>query len=247
MMPITHAALSGLDACFENVLELTAEADRFLHEPESAEAIREEFATCGFVKVPAILPAEAHTALMAALWPILSPIAEQVTLLHVPRPEHALSDGARFWRVDPYCFRHPVIREKMSDLLGKLGLVEFGSLLAEKLTPLIRYVAGPLTFRRVYFYLYKEGDYISVHDDHHVGQRVDVQFPLTLGACAGIRVLSDGFLKMHYDSAGAMNILGPCVWHDVPPLTRGVAGIVPQRFNIGFRFTPDDASTEAER
>ena len=151
-----------------------------------------------------------------------------------PTPHGRLSDGARFRRVDPYCAPQP---EKLTRLLAALGLTDFGFRLASKLTPLIRHIAGPVTFRRLYFYLYKEEDYLSVHDDRHVGARVDVQFPVTLGTIAGVRVLSDGLLRVHYDSPGSMNVLGPCVWHDVPPLLRGVSGIEPQRLNIGLRFT----------
>ena len=66
-----------------------------------------------------------------------------------------------------------------------------------------------------------------------------MQFPITCGSVGGVRVLSDGFLRMHYDAAGSMNILGPGVWHDVPPLLRGESGVDPYRVNIGFRFTPD--------
>src|SRR5262249_18724187 len=143
-------------------------------------------------------------------------------------------------RVDPHCTRHPETREKLSLLLNSLGLTEFTSFLGGKLTPLIRYIAGPVNFRRGYFYLYDEGDYISVHDDHHVGARVDVQFPVSFGTSGGIRVLSEGFLRMHYDSAGSMNVLGPRIWHDVPPLLRGVSGNDPRRVNIGLRFTPDE-------
>ena len=62
------------------------------------------------------------------------------------------------------------------------------------------------------FYIYNEGDYISVHNDHHVGQRVDVQLPVTLGTVAGVRVLSNGFLRTHYDTVGAMNVPGTRTW-----------------------------------
>jgi hypothetical protein len=234
MNAITHTALARLGDRYDQILELTPEADHLLGRLELARQIHSNYASTGFVKVDKVLPEEALIALVIDLLPILSPIAQEVILRQEPTPQGTLSDGARFRRVDPYCAQQP---EKLTQLLASLGLNEFGSLLASKLTPLIRYIAGPVTFRRLYFYLYKEGDYLSVHDDRHVGARVDVQFPVTLGTTGGMRVLSDGLLRIHYDSAGSMNVLGPCVWHDVPPLLRGLSGIEPQRVNVGLRFT----------
>jgi hypothetical protein len=239
-MQITNATLGGVDGRYGHILELTPQANQLLARLELAKQLRNEYATAGFVKVDSVLPSDALTAVVTNLLPILSSIAEDVIMLHTPSPEHTLSDGFRFLRVDPYCISHPAVREKMTQVLSKLGLLEFGSLLASKLTPLIRYIVGPVSFRRIYFYVYTEGDYISVHDDHHIGKRVDVQFPITLGTVAGLRVLSDGYLRMHYDSAGSMNVLGPCIWHDVPPILRGASGVDPHRFNMGFRFTPDE-------
>lgn len=239
MRAITSEALAGLDGRCAQILSLTTEANQLLADLRLAEPIRSEYAEAGFVKVPNVAPAGALTGLLTDLLPILSPIAEEVSLLHAPTAQHTLSDGARFRRVDPHFARQPATREKLTCLLDSLGLLEFGFLLGTKLTPLIRYVVGPVSFQRVYFYLYREGDYISVHDDHHVGARVDVQFPVSIGTVAGVRVLSEGFLRMHYDSPGSMNILGPCVWHDVPPVLRGLAGVDPQRINIGLRFARD--------
>jgi hypothetical protein len=234
MSVITKTALSQLGDRYDQILELTPEADHLLGQLELARQIHSDYASTGFVKVHKVLPEEPLIALVNDLWPILSPIAQVVIMHQQPTPDGKLSDGARFRRVDPYCAPQS---EKLTQLLEALGLTEFGSLLASKLTPLIRFIAGPVTFRRGYFYLYKEEDYLSVHDDYHVGKRVDVQFPVTLGTTAGVRVLSDGLLRVHYDSPGSMNVLGPCVWHDVPPLLRGVSGIEPQRLNIGLRFT----------
>jgi hypothetical protein len=206
-------------------------------------ATRDEFAAFGFAKVDGVLQPDSLLSLVQHLLPFFLPIAELVTMRQVPEPDHRLPPGARFWRVDPHTRRDPDIRLRMTQLLGRLGFVRFGALLAAKLTPKIRAVVGPVSYRRVYFYIYKEGDYISVHDDHHVGARVDVQFPLTIGSSGGIRVLKHGFLETFYDRAGSMNLLGPAVWHDVPPLLRAPAGDAPLRVNLGFRFTPDDKTS----
>jgi hypothetical protein len=238
----TQTALVELEACYARVLE---QAARLGDDPKAWAAGRDEFAAFGFAKLDNVLAADALLALVQRLLPFFLPVAELVAMRQVPQADHRLSDGVRFWRVDPHTRLDPEIREKLTLLLDGLGFVQFGALLASKLTPVIRHVAGPVSYRRVYFYIYKEGDYISVHDDHHVGARVDVQFPLTLLSSGGIRVLKDGFLETYYDRAGSMNLLGPRVWHDVPPLLRAPAGEEPLRVNLGFRFTPDDKPTLA--
>lgn len=86
---------------------------------------------------------------------------------------------------------------------------------------------------------YLEDDYISVHKDHQVGDCIDVQFPVSLASPGGVRVLSRGFLRMRYDTSGDMNLLGPRVWHEVPPLLKMSPDSEPRRFNMGFRFLPD--------
>jgi hypothetical protein len=236
MTGLTADSLAALDACYAELLQLTPAARKLVERTELVAPIRERFASDGFVKVADVLPAQPLVALVTDLLPIITTIAEPVTFRQEPMPGGRLSDGARFWRVDPHCAPQA---DKLTRLLATLGLVEFGSLLSASLTPLLREIAGPVSYQRTYVYLYKEGDYVSVHDDHHVGMRVDVQFPITLGSSGGVRVLSNGFLQMHYDTAGSMNVLGPGVWHDVPPLLRGESGGHPHRVNIGFRFTPE--------
>jgi hypothetical protein len=230
----THAAMGELEDCYWQILE---EADALL---APSIAVCNEFASLGFAKIDGVLPADPLSSLMQQLLPFFLPMAELVTMRQVPEPDHRLSDGARFWRVDPHTRRDPEIRARMTEVLDRLGFIRFGELLAGELMPMIRTVVGPVNYRRVYFYIYKEGDYISVHDDHHVGARVDVQFPVTFGSSGAIRILKNGFMETYYDRAGSMNLLGPAVWHDVPPLLRAPAGEPPLRLNLGFRFSPGE-------
>ncbi|KYF53627.1 hypothetical protein BE08_23970 [Sorangium cellulosum] len=241
-MRIEGLALEQLDEHCARVLELTPHARDLIADPSRAREARDEFAAIGFATVRDVIPRDAWIGLVTIVLPILRRVAEEVTLIQQPISLERLSDGARFRRVDPHCLRNPATREKMSLLLEKLGLSPLGASLAAALTPLIRGVVGPVSFSRTYFYLYEEGDYISAHNDHHVGDRVDVQFPVSLGTPGGVRVLSGGFLEMRYDVAGSMNVLGPRVWHDVPPVLRSDPDVAPRRFNMGFRFTPDPAA-----
>jgi hypothetical protein len=236
---VTAATLDTVDARYAEVLALTPHGRHLVATPGLAQPLQEEYRAARFVTVEDVLPAEPFAALVTGLLPMLTSVAEQVVMRHAPNPDHTLSDGFRFARVDPDRTSHPATRAKLREFLRRLGLLEFASQLASQLTPLIRFIAGPVSFRRVYFYVYREGDYISVHDDHQVGDRVDVQFPVSLGTNAGLRVLEGGYLGMHYDGCGSMNVLGPCVWHDVPPILRDSSGAEPVRFNMGFRFTPE--------
>jgi hypothetical protein len=198
-------------------------------------AVEGDYAGTGFVKVRGVLPADAFVALVDDLLPVLGTVAQRVVLRHQPTPDGKLSDGASFARIDPGFALHAA---QLSQLLDMLGLLAFGELLAARVAPLVRYLAGDVGYERIYCYVYEEGDYLSVHDDSHVGDRVDVQFTHSIGACGGLRVLTDGMLRMHYDDPGSMNVLGPRVWHDVPPLLRATEGVVPRRINLGLRFVP---------
>jgi hypothetical protein len=238
MMGVTLTDLDKLSARYAELLVLTPHGRRITAATEQAQPLRDIYQATGFVTVPDVLPAKKFMAVVTVLLPILAPLAERVAMQHAPHPDHTLSDGFCFLRVDPGGPGVPGVRASARELLRRLGVTEFASSLASRLTPLIRFIAGPVDFRRVYFYLYREGDYISAHDDHQVGERVDVQFPVSIGANAGVRVLKDGYLRMRYDRCGSMNVLGPCVWHDVPPILRGLSAAEPVRFNMGFRFTP---------
>jgi hypothetical protein len=238
-MQITTVELNKLEQCYEELLQLTERANNLLTMLGGADDIRAEYQTTGFVKVGSILFPDVLTTLLKSLSGILRPVAEEITMIHRLGPDEKLSDGSRFRRVDPECIQNSAARQKMTLLLEKLGLVDFGSQLALRLTPLIRHIVGLVSYRRIYLYDYEEGDYISAHNDSHIGDRVDIQFPVTLGTVAGVRILSNGFFLMHYDDAGSMNVLGPRVWHDVPPILAADPGVVPQRLNLGLRFRPD--------
>ena len=238
-MPATSVGRRELEHHVGQLLALTPRANELLADLALAEEMRHEYATVGFVKVADVLAPDALTHFVKHLLAVLGPMAELVTTRHEPGLNETLSDGLRFRRVDPARIRDPIAREVTTRTLEELGLYEFGAQLGARITPLIRRIVGPVGYRRIYFYIYEEGDYICAHNDHQVGNRVDIQFPVALETVAGVRVLSDGLFRMHYDSAGSMNVLGPRVWHDVPPLLRGMSGATPQRLNIGLRFTPD--------
>lgn len=238
-MEIRSEILDEIEGYHAQILELSPSIRETLADLDRADAIRSQYESLGFAVVEQVLPPAAWEGLVLRVLPILSVVSDEVDMRHEELSPVRLSDAARFRRVDPHCLHNPDTRELMTSLLRRLGLLEFGSVLASKLAPLIQRIAGRWTWRRTYFYLYEEGDYISVHNDHQVGDRVDVQFPISFGTPGGIRVLSQGYLQIFYDAPGSMNILGSRVWHDVPPIVRVHSDVTPRRFNMGFRFTPD--------
>lgn len=237
-MDVAVAALGTVGRCYEQLLAFSSNAAGRLG-GEEIDRLRDQYATVGFVKVERVLPARVFVEFARSLIPIVAPIAADVVIKHEVRGQNSLSDGAQFRRVDPECMGSTMAGKALQRVFDALGITQFGSRLGASVLPLVSRIVGPVSYRRLYFYLYEEGHYISAHNDHHVGPRVDVQFPVSLATVAGVRVLADGLFRIHYDSPGSMNVLGPCVWHDVPPIVRSASGRAPLRFNMGLRFMPD--------
>lgn len=227
--------LDALDDRYGAVLALASAAAEIVERLELANDSRDEFARSGFVQVPDVVSQPALEALADELWPILSPLAFPVFVGHEPAG-NALSTGGRLRRVDPNSLDADGQGHALAMVLSALGVVEFGRLLAERIAPLVAHIIGAASYERMFFNLYQEGDYISAHDDKHMGQRIDVTFPVTLDGVGGLRVLSDGYLQMHYDGNGSMNILGPNVWHEVPPLLRWPRQPPPRRLTVTMRY-----------
>jgi len=198
-------------------------------------AARDEFARAGFVQVAGVVSQSALAALADALWVVLSPLAFPVSVLHRPAGD-ALSTGARLRRVDPGSLDADGHGRALADVFEALGVDEFGRLLADRIAPLVEHILGTAEYERMFFNLYEEGDYITAHDDAHMGQRIDVTFPVTLDGVGGLRVLSGGHLRTHYDGEGAMSVLGPNVWHEVPPLLRWPGQPPPRRLTVTMRY-----------
>jgi hypothetical protein len=227
--------LDALDDWYAALLPLTPHVDDLVAGATAMEDARRRYETDGYVRLPGIVPEEAIEGLAQDLWPILSPLAFDLVKRHETGPT-GLSAGHRLRRVDPRSLDPEGPREMLAAVLEALGLVEFFRLLAERLAPLLRLVIDGAAYERVFFNLYDEGDYITAHDDAHMGDRIDVNFSVTLDGVGGLRVLHDGLLRMHYDGAGAMSILGPRVWHEVPPLMRTTPDTPPRRLTVTMRY-----------
>lgn len=239
-MELSVPPLDRLEENYAAVLQLTSRAQALLANLESTAELRSVYAATRFVRVTDVLPGDALTELAARLGALLRPLATVVLFPHAPKHQSVLSFGGRFHKVDTGRPLGSKGQSKLDRLLGELGVTAFGGKLGVALTPLVRAIVGDVEYQRTYFYFYDEGDYIGAHDDSHVGERIDVQFPITFDGVGGIRVLSDGLFRMHYDRAGVMNILGPSMWHEVPPVVAVTDGKPPRRVNVGLRFEPTD-------
>jgi hypothetical protein len=121
----------------------------------------------------------------------------------------------------------------MLDAYTRFDLQAWGAALSRQVEPIVAAVLGDsVTYDRVYFLLYDHDDYIAPHNDAQTGPRVNVQFPLTVGGLAGLRVL-DWTWHTYPDTAGLLRILGPEVWHEVLPLLGSPDAY---RLNISLRY-----------
>jgi len=95
-------------------------------------------------------------------------------------------------------------------------------------------IIGNRKLVRVGLLFYEESNYISIHNDAHMGSRINFQFPISYDTIGCIRVLKDGLMKPYLDELGSLNILGPQVWHDVPPIIKMT--VPPLRVNLTLQF-----------
>lgn len=212
-----------------------AAARRFTANPplDAIERAREHWNTYRFAEVPDAVDPDWLRAQAAVLWPALRPIAE--TSVSAPRVANgAVADGWRLKRVDPGRPDVPdAIKGPMNELYARMKLQEWGADLSRQVEPIVSAILGNVVrYDRVYFLLYENDDYIGPHNDVQTGPRVNVQFPITVGGVAGLRVL-DYDWHTYRDTPGLLRILGPLVWHEVLPLLGGPDAY---RLNISLRY-----------
>lgn len=230
-----HEHLDALDDCYNAVLALTPGFAELLADRSRLDRAREDYARHGFVQLPRIVSQAALEDMARELWPVLSPLAFRVAVPH-KLTGSGLTTGGQLRRVDASSLERSGQGEALANVLQAVGVAEFGRLLARRLEPLLEYILGAATYERMFFNFYDEGDYISAHDDAHMGERIDVSFPVTLDGVCGLRVLVGNFLHTYYDGDGAMSILGPRVWHEVPPLLRRQGQPAPRRLTTTMRY-----------
>lgn len=231
-------ALLHLEGLYDRVVSGTSQSVEELLRHDRVSEMCECYGKRHFVRLPDIAPRQALTEIASILKPLLEPLFEPVVVYHEETADGLLGYGSRFNRLDPGLVYDPAIRERLQALFVSIGVMDFGTRLSTCLMPLMRTIVGDVEWRRIYLYLYRQGDYVGVHDDSHVGNRIDVQFPVCVGGTGGIRVLSGNLLEMQVDATGTANILGSNMWHDVPPFVRTGRSKDAFRLNFGLRFVP---------
>lgn len=178
-----------------------------------------EFATAGFAELPNAVSKSTLERLREIIEPLL-PNAEEVITHHSVNNCGGLTGGARLLRFDPW---HPLAskehRARGSAQMQDSGLASLGADFAASISKLVTTIVdADLRYRRCYFLAYRSGDYISVHNDASTGERVNVQIAFSSGARSCIRILGeDNLLQVREDTPTSLRLLGPRVWHDVPP------------------------------
>jgi len=231
-----RSQLDQLDRCYAAVLHLAADVGSWSAASEPGLGYSRQYATRHYVRMPGVLSGPALEHLVDRLWPVLLPMSFPVSVPH--RAEGgSLTSGGRLRRVDGHSLDGEQ-GQAMDKVLEAIGVAQFGRLLAQELAPVLKQVIGPVRYERLFINLYTEGDYLTGHDDAHMGERIDVNVSATLDASSGLRVLIDGMFETQYDGGGTIGILGPRVWHEVPPLLRQPDGPPPRRMTLTMRYWP---------
>lgn len=154
----------------------------------------------------------------------------KVNKKHIER-NYSLSTGFDFFRL-PIILDRNIVSDFIHNDLEILAYFEFQS---SVLKDEFDYILSGRSLVRVGILFYFESNYISIHNDEHMGDRVNIQFPISLNTKGCIRVLRNGFMNQYFDTIGSLNILGPKVWHDVPPIIK-INNNTPLRMNLTFQF-----------
>jgi hypothetical protein len=225
-----------LNCCLNDLIASVSKATGMISQEQLAEYTA-RFRELGFVQIPRIVDSQC----LARTYKLIEEFIDNNSVLF-ERPErpdlNRQLTGFRMRRVflETHLsgFRNDLTNEYW--LEQRRELVLFVNRLSKSIMPLIEEVAGDCSYKYSTFFLYYEGDYAGLHNDAEMGKRINAQMPLSLDTIGGIRILENEKLHMHYDSPGCLNILGPKVWHDVPPVLRLMEDRRPKRVNLTLRF-----------
>lgn len=149
-----------------------------------------------------------------------------------------LGYGFRLSRLDPKS-PSPSHTARVESVFAEVGLTEWADRMARAAVPFVSTIVGtPLAYERLFLLSYGEGDYIGPHGAEEDSQdnRFNLQFPLCFDAVGCMRVLKNGYLELMYDRDGDARLLGPNMWHEVPPLLRLRDGAEPLRLVVSLRL-----------
>ncbi len=205
--------------------------------PQAVADARASYQRYGMTALPKILEAGRLRAVLKHLHDEVGHLAKRVSQPHDAQ-QGVLGAGHRFGRLDP-------ADAEVSAAFTRHGIHDWSEHLAHLTKPWLQEVTSyQLAYDRPFLLVYREGDYIGPHGDTYQGHRINLQLPVVYGAVSCMRVLQDGFLECKYDRDGHPRILGPRMWHEVPPLLRSSPDVEPLRLVLSLRMTgvPTDPS-----
>ncbi|MFH9424073.1 StsF protein [Streptomyces sp. NPDC017529] len=207
----------------------TADAD--------TEALRAHYAAHRCAQIPQVADV---TELRAAARSVYEQLRDEPV---VDAQEHTDDDGTlgygfRLLRIDAKS-DSPAHTERVTAVFRAHGLLDWAERTAAELLPLVDRITGrKLRYERVFLLAYREGDYIGPHGAEHDTDldRFNLQFPLCYDTVGSMRILRQGYLEPMYDRDGDARLLGPRMWHEVPPLLRLPGGPDPLRLVVSLRL-----------
>ncbi|OMI37015.1 StsF protein [Streptomyces sparsogenes] len=157
--------------------------------------------------------------------------------------EHTDNDGElgygfRLLRIDSKS-ESPAHSARVTTVFRRHGLLDWSEQAAAQLIPLVNRITDrELRYERMFLLAYREGDYIGPHGAEHDTDldRFNLQFPLCYNTVGSMRILRQGFLEPMYDRDGDARLLGPRMWHEVPPLLRLPGSADPLRLVVSLRL-----------
>jgi hypothetical protein len=205
--------------------------------PESSRLQRSAayYAAYGLVTLEDVVDTSELRTTLRAIHDEVGHLVQERHQRHVPR-DGFLDVGHRFARLDTT----PDIpgAEVVAKCFTAHGLDHWAAEFAATSLSWIGDVTGyDLTYHRPFLIVYREGDYIGPHGDKYDGHRVNIQIPVVYDAVSCMRVLQDGYLEPQHDRDGVVRLLGPRMWHEVPPLLRSRADVEPLRLVLSMRTT----------
>lgn len=221
-------------------MTITSSGQELLAPPWSSVAIeaKASYERYQFVQIDDFFEPHGLSEVLRPLSDRLRPYATRRIQRHSRGP-NGLGVGHRFSRVDygPHEGAQPAHQLAIGKELSDCGFTEFTRQLGAASKPLIEMIVGrSVSYDRALLLMYDEGDYISHHGDNATVQRIRVQLPFAFHCRTALRVLQDSFLETHYDDPGSLRILGPSLWHEVPPVLADTAGHRARRIVVTLRF-----------
>ncbi|GHF52170.1 hypothetical protein GCM10010218_36980 [Streptomyces mashuensis] len=208
------------------------------HVPDhDIEGLRAHYAAHRCAQIPRVAEVAELRSVALSLYEKLNDLPLEDAQEHSDEGD-GLGYGFRFQRIDTKADT-PEHAERVTTAFREHGLTDWSERMAAELIPVVDRITGrSMRYERVFLLAYREGDYIGPHGAEQDTDldRFNLQFPLCYDAVGAMRILRRGYLEPLYDRDGDARLLGPRMWHEVPPLLRLPGGADPLRLVVSLRL-----------